>query len=100
MASVADRLRPPRPCRDRSQALRGADKPSRIFVEGFLVVPVTEQISLAFVDGGDRGVAVHAAYRAETFVRGETGWFGVDQVRIRVRPAASLVFDVIGRFLR
>jgi hypothetical protein len=61
-----------------------ADKPGRIFVEGLLVVPVAEQISLAFVDGDDRRVDVHAAYRAETFVRGETGWLGVDQVRVRV----------------
>ena len=64
------------------------------------MIPHTEHISLAFEEGGNRGVAVHAAHRAETFVGGETVWFGVDQVRVRVRPAASLVFDVVGRFLR
>src|ERR1700722_11131173 len=76
-------------CRStRSLALSCADKPSGSFVEGLLMVPHTEQISRAFVEGGDRGVAVHPAHRAETFVGGETLWFGVDHVRVRVRPAA------------
>src|SRR5580692_10257014 len=63
----------------RSLALSCADKPSGSFVEGLLMVPHTEQISRAFVEGGDRGVPVHPAHRAETFVGGETVRFGVDQ---------------------
>src|ERR1700731_3185758 len=82
-----------------SLALSCADKPGWSFFEGLLVLPQTEHISLAFVDGGNRGVAVHSAHRAETFVGGETARFGVDHIRVRVRPAASLVFDVVGRFL-
>src|ERR1700676_5483896 len=82
-----------------SLALIYVDKAGWSFVEGLLVVPHTERVSLAFVDGGNRGVGVHAAHRAETIVGGETGWFGVDHIRVRVRPAASQVFDVEGRFL-
>ncbi|SRR6266849_2309666 len=67
------------------------DKLGRIFVERLPVVLVTEQISLAVVDRGNRGVAVHAADRAETYVGGGMG-LSVDQIRARICPAASLVF--------
>src|SRR5207253_3439409 len=78
-----------------------ADEVVRRGVESFLVVIGAEIVSRAFVDGLGRSfwIDIHSTDWADRMFGGGNRNDSVGLIGIRVHPALSLIFHVVGSFL-
>jgi hypothetical protein len=66
----------------------------RIRVESLLMLSVTGQISLAFINGLERGIAVHSGNGTARVTWRGSAHCGINLVGLRIHPTLALVFRI------